>query len=110
MAEKPVPAAAANGSRVVKLTKPITTHQGAQHELKFHPLTAGTLMRMQRLPVSVKVNVDGSRVGDVDFQLLGKYVEELTGVEQVLLEQLSPADFSRCLGVVTEMIDAAGNS
>lgn len=103
-------AAAANGGRVLKLKKPITTHKGSQHELTFCALTAGTLMRMQKLPYTIVGKADGSRFAEVDFQLLGKYVEDLTGVEQSLLEQLHPGDFSQCLGIVQEMIEAAGNS
>lgn len=103
-------AAAANGGRVLKLKKPITTHKGPTHELVFHPLTAGTLMRMQKLPYTIVGKPDGSRFAEVDFQLLGKYVEDLTGVESGLLEAMHPGDFSQCLGIVQEMIEAAGNS
>ncbi len=101
---------AVNGGRVLKLKKPITVHGGTAHELKFHQLTAGTLMRMQKLPYTIVGKEDGSRFAEVDFQLLGKYVSDLTGIEVGLLEQLAPSDFSACLGIVQEMIEAAGNS
>lgn|SRR4051794_8196510 len=111
MAAQPNGAAAANGGpRILKLKKPITVHGGTAHELKFHPLTAGTLMRMKRLPYNIIGKENGERHAEVDFDLLGEYVAELTGVEKGLLEQLAPGDFSQCLGIVQGMIEEAGNS
>ena len=96
-------------SNVVKLSKAITTHAGNTSELKFSPLTAGVLMRRKRLPVSFKTDTDGSQTVDVDYALAAGYIADLTGVDEAVLEQMSPGDFTKCIAKVIDMVNDSGN-
>lgn len=102
--------AAKNGTRTLKLTKPIVAHGGTKHELVFQPLTAGIMMRRKELPFRIINGADGSRTAQTDFALLGEYIADLTGVEPTFLEQMAPADFAQAGFIVTDMINESGNS
>lgn len=96
-------------NNVVKLSKAITTHAGNASEIKFSPLTAGVLMRRKRLPVSIKSDSDGNQTVDVDYALAASYISDLTGIDEAVLEQMSPTDFAKCIAKVIDMVNDAGN-
>jgi hypothetical protein len=81
------------------LSKPITTHQGVTSELLFKPANAGLLMKFGRLPFRIKNAPDGAQEIETDFALAARYLEELTGVEQELLAQMTTTDFGAAMRV-----------
>lgn len=112
MAPQPVAtigAGSAAGVVVLKLAKPITTHQGSVSELRFRPITAATLFRLRKLPFGVIQNADGSRKEDYDFNLLAEYVAELTGVDTAILGQLTMSDLMQCMVTIASMVNNPGN-
>jgi|GEM_PF-4340055 len=93
----------------LQLSRPIQTHQGTTRELHFREMTAGVMMKLKRLPFSIKTDDKGMREIETDFELAAKYIAELTGIEEELLEQLAPKDFAAACQVLGELVADAGN-
>lgn len=93
----------------LELSRPIETHNGTARELHFRELNAGVMMRLKKLPFTIRVNDAGMREIDTDFALAAKYISELTGIEEELLEQMAPKDFAAAMQVLQELIADAGN-
>lgn len=96
-------------NNVVKLSKPLATHQGSISEIKFGPLTADILIRNRKLPFAVKSAEDGTKEVDTDFALAAKYIADLTGHDEAVLGGLAPKDFGACIKKLGELLGEAGN-
>ena len=97
------------GGRSLALTRPIQTHKGLVSELVFQPLTAGTLMKMKRLPATARNHPDGSVTTEIDYELLGQYVQELTGIPLTMLELMAPGDMGNCMATIIAMVNEVGS-
>lgn len=101
------------GPPVVKLDRPIATHDmsvgGMTSELKFKPLTADVLIRYKKLPFTQKRSPDGTIEVETDFAIAAAYISDLTGVDVMLLSQMSIADFTKCLNALGGLLNDAGN-
>lgn len=103
------PNGSANGQRVVKLTKPIAGHGGTVGELRFAPLTARVLIKNKKLPFTHSRDASGRINVDVDYSIAVKYIADLTGLDELVLEQLNTADFGEAILALNEMVYGVGN-
>lgn len=102
---------AASRGLKLELATPIESHDGQIRELVFAPLTAGLMMRHKRLPFQTTTDEDGAVAVDVDYALAGRYISELTGVDEILLGQMAPEDFVNAITVLARLLGAhPGNS
>lgn len=96
-------------TNVVKLSKPLATHQGNVSEIKFGQLTADIMIRNKRLPFTVKTHPDGSQEVETDFGLAAKYIADLSGHDEAVLGGLPPKDFGACIKALGDLLAEAGN-
>jgi hypothetical protein len=87
----------------VRLSRPLTTHQGEQRELTLREPTARDYISMRRVPFSLlfhqetrATNPDqvSQRTGELvtDYDLAFQWLERLTGVSILILETLKGSD------------------
>lgn len=88
---------------IVKLSRPLKTHQGETKQLTFREPTARDYIAMRRVPFSLMFHQEiratrpdsaGMRTGEMttDFDLAFQWAERLSGVELLLLETLKGKD------------------
>lgn len=108
------PAPHAPAPMTLTLTKPITTHAGQQHVLKFRSPIGDDYMRLGRLPFDIRGDATDRRIV-VDFAAAGRWIAALTGIDEILVGQLAQTDFlSACqmvnVIVMNEGVVDVGNS
>lgn len=124
-ASSPAAIAAATGApvsqarfEVVKLTRPILTHSGQLTELRIPEPTARQVRRFG-LPYRIIQEVDKNDMtatkkveSVIDEARCAKYIAELCGIDEPLLDQMSAPDFTACMMAVANLTSglSEGNS
>lgn len=110
-AQAPTPAAPgrqpAAGGRVVALQKPIALHgDSAARQVTLKPITArllidhGAFFKLTQGPSGPDF--------EIIYPVAAKWLEELTGIDEIVLGGMAPVDFVNCCRVMVEMINEAG--
>lgn len=77
---------------VFKLSKPLEITPGETvTELKVNPVTVNMMRRIRKAPFTF-IRTDKGFVPDFDFDLTVRYMAAMTGIDECVLNGLSPAD------------------
>jgi len=85
--------------QTITLSAPITSHKGTMTEINVREPKARELIKYVKLPW--KILADGSF--EVNYDLAGKYLSDLSGVELPALEDMSAADFNSCVAAIVKL-------
>lgn len=77
---------------IFKLSRPLEITPGETiTELKVTPVTVSMMRRIRKAPFTI-IRTDKGFVPDFDFDLTIRYMAAMTGIEEAVLNGLSPAD------------------
>lgn len=88
---------------VIKLSKPLTTHKGVQHELRMREPIAADFIDIGRIPFDVRGEGEDRRAV-VDFKLIAQWLSRLTDVDVILLGMLAHQDWLQATGKLNAII------
>jgi hypothetical protein len=98
--------------RIVKLVKPIKTHQGEQREITLREPIASDYVTCDVMPFKIIGNGDEARI-DVQFKPMMKWATLLTGHDEIVLGNLSGPDWlemtRKINGMLVETMLSGGN-
>lgn len=98
-------------ARNIKLSKPLKTHDGEVMELKLRDLTARDIATMRESPYKVIQRKDDGTVElEIRYDKMMAYLSLLSGVDDLILGDLSGTDFQSACNVVGEVWNGLGNS
>lgn len=99
-------------TKTVRLSRPLETHQGPVHEILLTE-ASGALVMQYGLPFTMKQSSspDGVTSADIEFkyEVMSKYLVQMTGHDQIILGSMSAMDMMNCMIAVLEMMAPAGN-
>ena len=99
----------------VKLSKPIKIHGGETTELKFRELNVEDLEAINEFPyrqlTREKVNefnqvTERMSETKVDWKVAMNWIVRLSGLDEILVKQLSPQDFMKCVQALGPTFEA----
>ncbi|GAB7002310.1 phage tail assembly protein [Bradyrhizobium viridifuturi] len=96
-------------ARNIKLSKPLKTHDGEVMELKLRDLTARDIATMRESPYKVIQRKDDGTVElEIRYDKMMAYLSLLSGVDDLILGDLSGTDFQSACNVVGEVWNGLG--
>lgn len=87
----------------ITLGKAITSHQGELKSLTIREPSARQFVRHGE-PFKVNIRADGSPDIEINNKAMFAFISDLSGVDELALEDLSAADFNRARQAVISMV------
>jgi hypothetical protein len=89
---------------MVKLRKPIKSHNGELREIKIREPKAGDFMSLGSMPLVVRGGGTEAQEVSVDFKRMGAWAEALTGHDQLILSQMGTPDWFELCGKINSLL------
>ncbi len=88
-------------SITVKLSEELSTHAGPKHELMLNEPRAKSFRKGEPFKMQFK---DGNAIFDYNNEIVLAFLVDMTGIDAVILDNLSATDFMRLRAEATSLI------